>query len=111
PPDPVEAMTLADSLWVLNGGLVEQKGAPLEVYERPRTRFVATFLGSPQMNLLRGKLARASGQWLAEGEGVRGPVSAERFGDALQEGRSVDFGVRPHDLTPARAGQVAAGEL
>ena len=45
-------MTLADTLWVMNKGLVEQKGAPLEVYERPRSKFVATFLGSPQMNLL-----------------------------------------------------------
>ncbi|HEY8074935.1 MAG TPA: ATP-binding cassette domain-containing protein, partial [Labilithrix sp.] len=45
--DQVEAMTLADTLWVLNGGLVEQKGPPLEVYEKPRTKFVATFLGSP----------------------------------------------------------------
>src|SRR5688572_15342967 len=50
--DQVEAMTLADTLWVLNGGLVEQKGPPLEVYERPRTKFVATFLGSPQMNMI-----------------------------------------------------------
>ena len=59
--DQVEAMTLADTLWVLNGGLVEQKGSPLEVYERPRTKFVATFLGSPQMNLVEGRLVRPSG--------------------------------------------------
>src|SRR5262249_48003214 len=50
--DQVEAMTLADTLWVMNGGLVEQKGAPLEVYERPRSRFVATFLGSPAMTIV-----------------------------------------------------------
>jgi len=56
--DQVEAMTLADTLWVMNGGHVEQKGAPLEVYERPRTKFVATFLGSPQMNIVEGKLVR-----------------------------------------------------
>ncbi len=72
--DQVEAMTLADTLWVLNGGLVEQKGAPLDVYERPRTKFVATFLGSPQMNVIEGKLARGGeGRegWLAEGGASR----------------------------------------
>ncbi|HSQ66326.1 MAG TPA: ATP-binding cassette domain-containing protein, partial [Polyangiaceae bacterium] len=66
--DQVEAMTLADTLWVMNKGLVEQSGPPLEVYERPRTRFVATFLGSPAMNLLDAKLVRkGAGAWLAEG--------------------------------------------
>src|ERR1700750_1026763 len=64
--DQVEAMTLADTLWVLSGGLVEQKGPPLEIYERPRTKFVATFLGSPQMNLLAGRLVHEAGVVFAE---------------------------------------------
>ncbi len=98
--DQVEAMTLADTLWVLNGGLVEQKGAPLEVYERPRTKFVATFLGSPQMNLVDGKLARRGGEWIAEGGGVAAIVDEERFGAGLAEGRAVTIGVRPHDFAP-----------
>src|SRR5207253_4417958 len=67
--DQVEAMTLADTLWVLNGGRVEQKGRPLDVYERPRTRFVATFLGSPQMNLVDAVLAPKDDAWIAEGGG------------------------------------------
>ena len=50
--DQLEAMTLADMLVVMNGGLVEQIGAPIEVYRRPATTFVATFIGSPPMNLL-----------------------------------------------------------
>ena len=53
--DQVEAMTLADMLWVLNEGVVEQTGAPLEVYERPATRFVAGFLGTPAMNFVEGR--------------------------------------------------------
>jgi sn-glycerol 3-phosphate transport system ATP-binding protein/multiple sugar transport system ATP-binding protein len=100
--DQVEAMTLADSLWVLNGGRVEQKGPPLEIYERPATKFVATFLGSPQMNLLSGRLAHEAGHVLAEGGGVRAPVDGERFGRALDEGREVTIGVRPHDLSLAK---------
>jgi sn-glycerol 3-phosphate transport system ATP-binding protein/multiple sugar transport system ATP-binding protein len=107
--DQVEAMTLADTLWVLNGGLVEQKGPPLEVYERPRTKFVATFLGSPQMNLLEGTLVRDGGRFYAEGGGLRAPIDDDRFGTALEEGRAVTIGVRPHDLAVASdAGQRVA---
>jgi sn-glycerol 3-phosphate transport system ATP-binding protein/multiple sugar transport system ATP-binding protein len=100
--DQVEAMTLADTLWVMNGGLVEQKGAPLEVYERPKTKFVATFLGSPQMNLLEGKLEREGAEWFAEGSGLRAPIDEERFKRSLVQGRPVTIGVRPHDFVPAK---------
>ncbi len=109
--DQVEAMTLADTLWVLNGGLVEQKGPPLEVYERPRTKFVATFLGSPKMTMLDGVLVRDSGRFLAEGGGVRARVDEDRFGSALQEGRAVTIGIRPHDLGLAKNGADAVAEL
>ncbi len=109
--DQVEAMTLADTLWVLNGGLVEQKGAPLEVYERPRTRFVATFLGSPQMNLVEGKLARRDGQLLAEGTGLAAAVDANRFGGSLAEGRGITIGIRPHDFVLAADSASAVATL
>jgi sn-glycerol 3-phosphate transport system ATP-binding protein/multiple sugar transport system ATP-binding protein len=109
--DQVEAMTLADTLWVMNAGLVEQKGTPLEVYERPRTKFVATFLGSPQMNVLSGKLSKKSGRWTVEGDGLSVPLDEERFGASLVEGKSVSFGLRPHDLGPARNGAASVGEL
>jgi len=109
--DQVEAMTLADTLWVLNGGLVEQKGPPLEVYERPKTKFVATFLGSPKMAMLEGKLVRENGQFFAEGSGVKALVSDDRFGSALEEGRAVTIGIRPHDLGPAKNGAPVVAEL
>jgi ABC-type sugar transport system ATPase subunit len=96
--DQVEAMTLADALWVMNGGVVEQTGAPLEVYERPRTRFVAGFLGSPQMNFVEATLSRREGTWRADGGGVLARVDEERFGEALIEGRTVTVGIRPHDF-------------
>ena len=66
--DQVEAMTLADQIVVLNGGNIEQVGAPMELYERPRTEFVATFIGSPKMNLLP---ASAVGRNDARKAGVR----------------------------------------
>ena len=109
--DQVEAMTLADTLWVLNGGLVEQKGAPLEVYERPRTKFVATFLGSPKMTMLDGVLVRENGRFIAEGGGVRAVVDDDRFGSSLEEGRAVTIGIRPHDLGLAKNGAPPVAEL
>jgi multiple sugar transport system ATP-binding protein len=59
--DQVEAMTLADKIVVLNKGRIEQVGAPLELYHRPATRFVAGFIGSPQMNFIEGAYAQALG--------------------------------------------------
>ena len=99
--DQVEAMTLADTLWVLNGGRVEQKGAPLEVYNRPRTRFVATFLGSPPMNLVEATLAQTGGAWKARAPGLEVALDEARFGAELAVGKVVDLGVRPHDFAPA----------
>ncbi len=52
--DQVEAMTLADRIVVMNGGLIQQVGTPMELYERPRNRFVAGFIGSPTMNVVEG---------------------------------------------------------
>ena len=96
--DQVEAMTLADTLWILNKGTVEQSGNPLEVFAHPRTTFVARFLGSPPMNLLEG------GE--LEGDGVRGPgftLPIERAEYGARRGK-VTVGVRPHELTLGAAG-------
>ncbi|MEJ7733717.1 MAG: sn-glycerol-3-phosphate ABC transporter ATP-binding protein UgpC [Polyangiaceae bacterium] len=103
--DQVEAMTLADALFVLNKGVVEQAGAPLEVYARPRTRFVAGFLGSPAINFVDGTLERgAGGAVIARGPGglvvpLDGAVLRESDVD-----RRVTLGVRPHDVEPAAPG-------
>ena len=59
--DQVEAMTLADQIVVLNKGLIEQVGAPIDLYNRPETLFVAGFIGSPKMNFFTGPLAAAVG--------------------------------------------------
>jgi ABC-type sugar transport system ATPase subunit len=108
--DQVEAMTLADTLYVMNKGLVEQKGAPLEVYERPRTKFVATFLGSPKMNFIEGKLTRSGARWTAEGDGLALELDESRF-ERLEEGRKVTIGVRPHDLGVRESGSLLKIEI
>lgn len=66
--DQVEAMTLADQIVVLKGGVIEQVGSPMELYKHPRNRFVAEFIGSPQMNYLDGAIAD---ELKAHGIGIR----------------------------------------
>ena len=96
--DQVEAMTLADRIVVLNGGVVEQVGKPMDLYERPRNLFVAGFIGSPKMNLLPAEIvtasARAAAVRTAAGETVRVGVDASRAGP----GDAVTLGVRPEHL-------------
>jgi ABC-type sugar transport system ATPase subunit len=87
--DQVEAMTLADRLVVLKGGEIMQVGSPGELYERPANTFVATFLGSPPMNLLRCKL---DGNRI-KSEGIDLPCPPAAAGH-----RDVIVGLRPHDL-------------
>jgi sn-glycerol 3-phosphate transport system ATP-binding protein/multiple sugar transport system ATP-binding protein len=96
--DQVEAMTLADTLWVMNGGQVEQSGKPLDIYERPRTKFVAGFLGSPQVNFLDAVIKEKDGALVADGSGLVVAVDEARFGRALAVGKKVTVGIRPHDF-------------
>jgi ABC-type sugar transport system ATPase subunit len=101
--DQVEAMTLADVLFVLNKGVVEQAGPPLEIFARPATRFVAGFLGSPAMNFVDARLEREGekdgDRWVARVDHEFAvAVDASRFGGALEQGLAVTVGVRPHDV-------------
>lgn len=89
--DQLEAMTLADMLVVMNAGLVEQVGAPLELYERPATTFVGGFIGSPPMNFLAGTVA-APGM-LQLDAGVPLAYDAAHFGPPV--GARVTVGLRP----------------
>jgi multiple sugar transport system ATP-binding protein len=59
--DQVEAMTMANKIVVLQAGVIEQVGSPLELYHRPRNKFVAGFIGSPKMNLIEGATAKEHG--------------------------------------------------
>ena len=96
--DQVEAMTLADRMMVMHGGVVEQVGAPLEVYDDPASRFVAGFIGSPAMNFLPG--TRAGGE-VDLGGGVRVPLPAALAASAPEK---IEVGVRPEHLTTAGEG-------
>lgn len=98
--DQEEAMTLSDRMVVMREGKVAQLGTPAEVYAKPANVFVATFVGSPKMNILPGHLDK--GTFRAEMGGVF-PVSSEHSGDVL-------IGVRPEDLV-LRPGDEAEGAV
>ena len=105
--DQVEAMTLADVVVVMSGGRIEQTGTPLDVYRNPASKFVATFIGSPAMNLVPGKIVDA-GVVECDGGG-RFPYDPELFGGAT--GQAVDIGIRPEDITLAPAGATHTAAL
>ncbi len=87
--DQLEAMTLADKLVVMNAGMVEQVGAPLDVYEKPASTFVASFIGAPPMNLLP-VTANGTGLAFADGSAVAG--------NGFAGGKAAQIGFRPEDV-------------
>jgi multiple sugar transport system ATP-binding protein len=98
--DQIEAMTMADKIVVMHAGLVEQIGAPLDLYDRPDNLFVAGFIGSPAMNFLRGTIRANGSAEFAGPAGVRLPLAAP----AGWNGRAVTCGVRPEHLAIADDG-------
>ena len=95
---------LADKIVVLNAGNVEQVGAPLELYRRPRDLFVAGFIGSPQMNFLRGTVV-AYGGGIATVRLAGGvEVAAETAGEGVRAGGEVTLGIRPEHLIEGGGG-------
>lgn len=89
--DQIEAMTMADKIVVMRDGCIEQVGSPLELYDRPSNTFVASFIGSPSMNLLSGKID--GGRVIVAGIALDIPP-----GSKASDGQSVVFGVRPEAL-------------
>lgn len=95
--DQVEAMTLADRIVVLNHGVIQQVGTPLELYDRPANKFVASFIGSPPMNFINGTVR-------AGDRGARVEVNARLalpLGDDSSSvpGKAVIYGIRPENIT------------
>lgn len=97
--DQIEAMTLADKIVVLQGGVIEQVGSPLELYHQPQNLFVAGFIGSPKMNFLSATVAGISEfegvtVKLNSGTAITLPVQA----GAVKIGDAVTVGIRPEHL-------------
>lgn len=106
--DQVEALTLADRIVVLRGGVVEQVGTPMELYDMPSNTFVAQFIGSPAMNLLAGTLEPANSSTritLLSGAELRLPYSSPL------PNRKVQVGIRPEHFSLAGKGDAIVGKV
>ena len=104
--DQIEAMTMADRIVLLRDGRIEQQGTPLDLYERPATRYVAGFLGSPSMNFVDAALVSNDGDFgvrLGDGTVLSLPASRTQRLDGKRE-QPVVLGVRPEHITRASAG-------
>ena len=103
--DQVEAMTMADRIVVMQDGRIEQIGEPLQLYDHPANLFVAQFIGSPAMNVVKGVIKRSNGSACVDmGDGVQWPLHQSPGA----EGQPVAYGVRPGDLSLTDAGAPGA---
>ncbi|GES42241.1 ABC transporter ATP-binding protein [Rhizobium dioscoreae] len=97
--DQIEALTLADRIAVMSGGVIQQFATPKEIYRRPVNRFVAGFVGSPSMNFLSGQVASNGGMpafMLPDGRAI--DLNGYEFSGTPGEGRKATLGVRPEQM-------------
>jgi multiple sugar transport system ATP-binding protein len=104
--DQVEAMTLGDRIVVMNQGKMQQVGTPLEVYDYPVNRFVAGFIGAPEMNFIEGELTHDGRMARFRGAGIDVPMPADRL--KRQAGGKAVLGIRPEHVALSDSGEIAA---
>ena len=99
--DQVEAMTLADRIVVMNQGIIEQVASPQEMYDKPKTRFVAGFIGSPSMNFVPCQLKLDNSALILDlNDGMQFKIPPERVKSYEQfTGKEMTFGIRPEHIT------------
>ncbi|QXT38637.1 ABC transporter ATP-binding protein [Gymnodinialimonas ceratoperidinii] len=105
--DQVEAMTLASRIVVLAGGGVAQVGAPLDLYERPNSTFVAKFIGSPAMNLLGGTIVGTGAVTTVKTHEGGGTITSDYPSTEADMGAEVEVGIRPEDMEETATGDFA----
>ena len=105
--DQVEAMTLADRIVIMKDGHIEQVGTPMEVFNHPVNTFVASFIGSPPMNLIPATIQNGS---IALDDQTSIPVPT-RLKEHVSDGLAVTVGIRPDDLTPIGHGIHESAEM
>jgi ABC-type sugar transport system ATPase subunit len=104
--DQVEAMTMADRIAVMNRGKLEAFDTPEELYDRPKTLFIANFVGNPPMNLIEVNITASNGTLMAQNGSFHLNVSNERGEKAAAHGGPVILGTRAEDITIADDGEV-----
>jgi sn-glycerol 3-phosphate transport system ATP-binding protein len=102
--DQIEAMTMADRLIVMNAGVADQIGTPMDVYDRPASVFVAGFIGSPSMNFLAAKVGQDGRSVDLAGTGTPGVSLPLARPTSAPAGTAVALGIRPEHLLPANDG-------
>jgi multiple sugar transport system ATP-binding protein len=104
--DQIEAMTLADRIVAMNAGLVQQVGSPLDLYDRPANLFVAGFIGSPAMNMLKGNYREnGAASTVIAADGAEIPLGRPY---PVESGTQVTLGVRPEHVAVGREGGLLA---
>ncbi len=109
--DQVEAMTLGQRIVVMLDGQVQQIDTPMALYRRPANLFVATFLGSPAMNVVPGMVLREDGWWLQATDGTRLPLPAGEDLEPGLAGQAVTIGIRPEHLASVAEGEGFAARV
>jgi len=101
--DQIEAMSLATRIAVMNEGIIQQIGTPLEIYDTPNSVFVADFVGSPAINLLSGTLQQDADSWTFVGDGAGDeviiPINGSVFQSTPAAGSPVTLGIRPEHIS------------
>ncbi|MFC4303786.1 ABC transporter ATP-binding protein [Cohnella boryungensis] len=101
--DQEEALAISDRVAILNGGRIQQYAPPSELFNHPVNLFVASFLGNPPMNLIHGTIEEKTGNQVVATKGFEYILPADRRLDKKHIGKSVQFGIRPHDVTVCAA--------
>ena len=97
--DQLEAMTMGDRIVVMKDGLIQQVDTPVHLYDNPKNKFVAGFIGTPPMNFLDGKIEKTNGTYSFVGDTIKVSL-IEKMNNAIgkYEGKPVTFGIRPEDI-------------
>jgi multiple sugar transport system ATP-binding protein len=111
--DQIEAMTLSTRIAVMNKGYVQQLGTPKDIYDTPANVFVATFMGSPAMNIVPARVVVQNGQSHAAVTNAEGAVQHLRFSQNLAawEGREILLGIRPEAITDPEGADRKSGNI
>ena len=96
--DQIEAMTLADRIAVMKSGAIQQLDTPMTIYNKPRNRYVAGFIGSPSMNFIKAKISGTAKAPVVELAGHKQEIAAYVFAATAPLGRDIEFGARPEHI-------------
>ena len=96
--DQVEAMTMGDRIVIMNKGLIEQVDSPKIAYSKPKNIFTSTFIGTPQINLIKGELKKKDSKWSFTSKGIKLNIEKSHYQYSKFKEGPIIFGIRPEDI-------------